>query len=571
VVNLQNAINVGVNGSATEQGLYTAAQAVTDPALLAGANGAFLRPNAELVVVVLSDENDQSLATVASYVNQMRTRPVGLPGSLRVYSITGGPTGCAGVGGSADVGTRYIEATQLTGGFDRSICDPSYQQTVTAIADGVFDGTRRVYSLGNTPAPDSVMVFMDNAMVPAQTGTVAAWGVDYGAAQLIFAPGATPGANATVRVEYDPFCLAATCGDGAPQLPEQCDDGDLDDSDACPSTCYLATCGDGFQQAGVEQCDDQNTVGGDGCNPSCIIEGCGNGIVEADELCDSGSANSDTAPNACRTTCVPAGCGDSVTDTGEQCDDGNTLNNDACTNACLSAVCGDGIVRAGVEQCDDGNLIDTDGCSNACTLNVLSFTLTTVPGTPLVPTPGAPITWTGTPDDGSASIAIGFNFAYLGFAAPTAFPNTNGMVGFQAPSTAYQNTTLPTPATPNALIAWWWDDLNFGAAVGPGASATTALLGTAPNRIRVFTFLNVPRFGSAPGGSLVNAEVRLFETTNVIEVHYGTLVPGTTPSPYTASVGWESADGLVGNNVLPCGANCTAASWPANTIYRYTP
>ena len=50
---------------------------------------------------------------------------------------------------------------------------------------------------------------------------------------------------------------------------------------------------------------------------------CGDGVVDPEEQCDQGSANSDTAPDACRTDCREAYCGDAVVDTAETCDDGN--------------------------------------------------------------------------------------------------------------------------------------------------------------------------------------------------------------------------------------------------------
>lgn len=65
----------------------------------------------------------------------------------------------------------------------------------------------------------------------------------------------------------DPDCAA--CGNGIVNAGEQCDDGDLDNTDSCLVTCVNASCGDGFVQAGVEQCDDGNVVGGDGCSAVC--------------------------------------------------------------------------------------------------------------------------------------------------------------------------------------------------------------------------------------------------------------------------------------------------------------
>src|SRR5688500_17905187 len=35
------------------------------------------------------------------------------------------------------------------------------------------------------------------------------------------------------------------CGDGVVGDEEECDDANLDDNDACPSTCHIAACGDG--------------------------------------------------------------------------------------------------------------------------------------------------------------------------------------------------------------------------------------------------------------------------------------------------------------------------------------
>ncbi len=106
------------------------------------------------------------------------------------------------------------------------------------------------------------------------------------------------------------------------------------------------------------------------CVPGSAV--CGDGIPDPFcEVCDTGAALSDTAPDACRTGCVPARCGDGVTDGGEACDDGNLVDCDGCTRVCTAEVglgCGDGIPypQCG-EPCDDGNAIAGDGCA-ACTL-----------------------------------------------------------------------------------------------------------------------------------------------------------------------------------------------------------
>ncbi|MFO0633573.1 MAG: DUF4215 domain-containing protein [Nannocystaceae bacterium] len=124
------------------------------------------------------------------------------------------------------------------------------------------------------------------------------------------------------------------CGDGTVQHGiEGCDDGNGDDTDACPTTCQNASCGDGFVHAGVEQCD----TGGQSasCDGDCTTAACGDGTV-------NGAA-------------------------GEACDDGNGGNGDGCPSSCQSAFCGDGFVWSGNEECDDGNGNSGDGCSAGCT------------------------------------------------------------------------------------------------------------------------------------------------------------------------------------------------------------
>lgn len=64
----------------------------------------------------------------------------------------------------------------------------------------------------------------------------------------------------------------AVCGNNIVEEGEACDDGNIDNTDACSNLCELARCGDGAIQAGVEECDDGNTLDGDGCSSTCTSE-----------------------------------------------------------------------------------------------------------------------------------------------------------------------------------------------------------------------------------------------------------------------------------------------------------
>lgn len=163
------------------------------------------------------------------------------------------------------------------------------------------------------------------------------------------------------------------CGDGIadPDLGEECDDGNSDNTDECLNDCTQARCGDGFIEEGIEECDDKNLDDTDDCPSTCVKATCGDGFIHAGvEDCDDGNEEDG---DACSSDChAGLGCGNGMPDPGEECDDGNRSNADACTNDCKNATCGDGYAELGVEDCDDGNTNDADACSNACTVNVPS-------------------------------------------------------------------------------------------------------------------------------------------------------------------------------------------------------
>lgn len=90
------------------------------------------------------------------------------------------------------------------------------------------------------------------------------------------------------------FINSPVCGNGVRQGTEQCDDGNLNNNDACKNDCTNNVCGDGVIYTGVEQCDDGNTINGDGCSSTCQNEllNCGNGNIDPGEQCDDGNLNS---------------------------------------------------------------------------------------------------------------------------------------------------------------------------------------------------------------------------------------------------------------------------------------
>lgn len=209
-----------------------------------------------------------------------------------------------------------------------------------------------------------------------------------------------------------PGCLIARCGDTYVYTGfEDCDDGNLVNTDDCLDSCVAASCGDGFVHAGVEACDDANQDDTDECNQMCLPSTCGDGVLQGNEQCDDSNMDTSDSCPACQPsfcgdgyvqlgteacddgndqsddgciaeTCVHALCGDGIVWEGvEACDDGNESNSDACPS-CEPAACGDGFKWVGMEECDDADMIDDDGCSNSCIASSTYVFLTSANGEP---------------------------------------------------------------------------------------------------------------------------------------------------------------------------------------------
>jgi cysteine-rich repeat protein len=108
----------------------------------------------------------------------------------------------------------------------------------------------------------------------------------------------------------DRDCTFPACGDGIHNLAatEACDDGNRLNIDACldglDGHCRLATCGDGFVHLGVEQCDDGNADTSDVCPSECRLARCGDGFILTNfEECDVDIACANQNEACDQTTC----------------------------------------------------------------------------------------------------------------------------------------------------------------------------------------------------------------------------------------------------------------------------
>ncbi|MBS1151119.1 MAG: hypothetical protein H6Q89_2817 [Myxococcaceae bacterium] len=175
-------------------------------------------------------------------------------------------------------------------------------------------------------------------------------------------------------------------------------------------------------------------------------------------------------------------------------------------------------------------------------------------------------------DEGSAVIPLGFPFPYYGTTYTSVLVNSNGVLVFGADQAkcdySIGTTTtrcingspgVPTstmlPPRPHNLIAPWWDDLEGN----PGGQIRYTA-GTNEITIEYSDWNHYP----GPAGSFA-LQVKL-TASGMFQVHYG-VANAIVGSGVAA--GFEDPTGANGAAFVPCSTNasCTAANWPANTLY----
>jgi hypothetical protein len=162
-----------------------------------------------------------------------------------------------------------------------------------------------------------------------------------------------------------------------------------------------------------------------------------------------------------------------------------------------------------------------------------------------------------TGDDASMNVPIGFPFTFYGTAYTSLWMSTNGFVTFAAADAdAWINACIPSSATPNGIIACYWDDL----LVDPGETKYETI-GSAPNRRFVLSWTNVGLW--AVPTSLQTFKIILDETTNKITATIVSSADGGS----SATRGIERQDGLAGVQ----GSCDQSGSALAGTSWTWTP
>jgi hypothetical protein len=183
----QNTIKVGINGSGSEQGLRTSRAAIMKNA------AQFMRQDAFLVIIVLSDEEDQSPESTQFYVDYFKSLKAN-SGMVKVHSIVQSTMPLVG---SESLGYRYQEASRQTGGKSYSI-KSDFAQSLQDMGEKIVTLVDS-FGLSKEPTSNAARVFVNGIEIflgytfDAQTRT------------LHFDNSAVPIVGSSIEVRYEAF------------------------------------------------------------------------------------------------------------------------------------------------------------------------------------------------------------------------------------------------------------------------------------------------------------------------------------------------------------------------------
>lgn len=172
-----------------------------------GVNRTFLREDASLEIVFVSDEEDSSRAEVSFYVDFFKSiKGYRNTSMFHASSIVGPRGGCDGSGGSADAGNRYLDVSAQTGGIVGSICDTNFSTTLGAIGRRAF-GVRVQFFLSRVADASTVQVFDVPCGGTARTPRTTGWTFDAESNAVVFVEASAPSPGNCFEVEYEAACF----------------------------------------------------------------------------------------------------------------------------------------------------------------------------------------------------------------------------------------------------------------------------------------------------------------------------------------------------------------------------
>ena len=182
-------------------GFYLALQ----PAMLAGPNAGFLRPNAYLAILEIDDDAEDdlspSLATVQGYYDFL----VGLKGNASMVSYSYVNQGLSSIPGGQNA--RVSQLVQMSGGVESDLSTNTWITDLIGLWTAATGLDQTIFPLNGQPVPSTVVVSVGGATVPATNAAGATvWTYNAVTNAINFAGSAAPASGAAVTVTYTTAC-----------------------------------------------------------------------------------------------------------------------------------------------------------------------------------------------------------------------------------------------------------------------------------------------------------------------------------------------------------------------------
>ena len=210
-------VQVGTCGAGYEMGLETAALALTPPLSDAGgANEGFLRSDAYLSIIFVSDEEDSSPLTTAGYINTFRSIKGNRSRDIFNASalVVNDEDDCseAQLNAGATKSDRYVDVANQTNGVVGSICSGDFSTIVTELSLATSRLTDTFY-LSESPDVATLVVGVDGEEWDCADGAWTYEKVDSRPA-VVFdrASLPPPGSQITASYDYGSGDAADFCG-----------------------------------------------------------------------------------------------------------------------------------------------------------------------------------------------------------------------------------------------------------------------------------------------------------------------------------------------------------------------
>ena len=218
IAGFKSRVKVGVEGSDKEKGLSAAYAAVTEP-LVSGQNGGFVREDANLVLVFVSDEEDcsdadalageggsacydqrQLLISVKDFIQDFSELKSG--DARVVASAIVGPKASEQQGCQQEVwpGNRYRSMAVTMGGIVGNICNPDYSGIMEDLGLAVA-GEITVFNLAYAAVPETIEVTVDDEIIPESETD--GWIYDAEYRQIRFDGSYVPPRGSGISVSYE--------------------------------------------------------------------------------------------------------------------------------------------------------------------------------------------------------------------------------------------------------------------------------------------------------------------------------------------------------------------------------